>query len=242
MSGLTETVAEEVQEQVDVGDIVTGDSVTDQLDGEKLGRAVGESVGSLLGRRVADLLFGRLLSKLGMGDDDESTRTGRIARGVGIALARTLAQPQFRDAIESSLREVIADRESSDDQQIADESDGEKSTDDSQSSNGEAANLDAESLQSLKRETYRDLLERMDYSELQSLAKDTGVKANLKRETLVDELVDAFGDESEAGEAEDAEAASANTEESAGADESESNEDESASDADAASEDDSDSS
>lgn len=207
MSGLKETVTDEVADQVDAGDVVSSEAITDKLDGAKLGRAVGEAVGASLGRRVGDLLFGRLLSKLGIGDGEQSTRTGRALSAVGVALGRTLSKPQFRDPLESALRDVVADREASDEETEAEESDGEEGGAEEGSDEESTAEIDAETLQSLKQDTYRDLLERMDYSELQSLAKDTGVKANMKREDLVDGLVEAFGDdsgeESQSGDSDD---------------------------------------
>lgn len=60
----------------------------------------------------------------------------------------------------------------------------------------DASALDAEDVESIREETYRDLLETMDYSEIQSIAKDAGVKANQKREDMIDDIVENF----EAGE------------------------------------------
>lgn len=213
MSGLKETVTDEVADQVDAGDVVSSGAITDKLDGAKLGRAVGEAVGASLGRRVGDLLFGRLLSKLGIGDGEQSTRTGRVLSAVGVALGRTLSKPQFRDPLKSALRDLVASREAADEETDGEEGDGEETDGeetDGEESDGEEsdgdetdgeedtpAEIDAETLQSLKRDTYRDLLDRMDYSELQSLAKDSGVKANQKREDLIDALIEEFGGDSE---------------------------------------------
>lgn len=211
MSGLKETVTDEVTDQVDAGDVVTGNAITDQLDGAKLGRAVGEAVGASLGRRAGDLLFGRLLSKLGIGDGEQSTRTGRVLSAVGVALARTLSKPQFRDPLESAVRDLVESREAAGEESDGEEAEGEEGEGDEES----APEIDAETLRSLKRDTYRDLLDRMDYSELQSLAKDAGVKANLKRDDLVDTLVEEFGDDSEGGEEDDESADEEGADESA---------------------------
>lgn len=221
MSGLKETVTDEVTDQVDAGDVVTGNAITDQLDGAKLGRAVGEAVGASLGRRAGDLLFGRLLSKLGIGDGEQSTRTGRVLSAVGVALARTLSKPQFRDPLESAVRDLVESREAAGEESDGEEADGEESAgEEAEGEEGEgdeesAPEIDAETLRSLKRDTYRDLLDRMDYSELQSLAKDAGVKANLKRDDLVDTLVEEFGDDSEGGEEDDESADEEGADESA---------------------------
>lgn len=226
MSGLKETVTDEVADQVDAGDVVSSEAITDQLDGAKLGRAVGEAVGASLGRRAGDLLFGRLLSKLGIGDGEQSTRTGRVLSAVGVALARTLSKPQFRDPLESAVRDLVASREAAGEESDAEEGAGEEAEgeesageeaegEEGEGDEGSAPEIDAETLQSLKRDTYRDLLDRMDYSELQSLAKDAGVKANLKRDDLVDALVEEFGDDSEGGEEDDESADEEGADESA---------------------------
>jgi hypothetical protein len=44
----------------------------------------------------------------------------------------------------------------------------------------------------LRKETYRELLEMMEYSKLQSIAKEAGVKANQEREEMIDAIVDQF--------------------------------------------------
>lgn len=60
--------------------------------------------------------------------------------------------------------------------------------------------LTSDDVQAIKEETYRELLETMEYSELQSIAKEVGVKANLKREEILDAIVEEFNDGSEADE------------------------------------------
>ncbi|GAA0222249.1 hypothetical protein ACFFQF_08090 [Haladaptatus pallidirubidus] len=61
----------------------------------------------------------------------------------------------------------------------------------------DASDLSADDVQTIREETYRDLLETMDYSELQSIAKEVGVKANLQRDEMVDAVVEEFNDGSE---------------------------------------------
>lgn len=211
MTDVSEKVIDEVTDQVDAADVVSGGSVAEQVDGARLGRAVGESVGAMVGRQMGDLLVSRLARKLGFGDEDEpATRSGRLLRALAIAGARTLSNPEIRDSFESWLRQAVADRESAD----GEAAEGEEA----EAAEGEAAegeetetaedettvsDIDPDTLKSLKRDTYRDLLERMEYSELQSLAKDVGVKANVKREELIDRLVEQFGDGEDDAEADE---------------------------------------
>ncbi len=62
----------------------------------------------------------------------------------------------------------------------------------------EDVDLSADEIQDLTEETYRELLETMSYRDLQSLAKDVGVKANLAQGEMTDRLVAEFSEESEA--------------------------------------------
>lgn len=62
----------------------------------------------------------------------------------------------------------------------------------------EDADLSADEIQDLTEDTYRELLETMSYRELQSLAKDVGVKANLAQGEMTDRLVAEFSEEGEA--------------------------------------------
>lgn len=89
----------------------------------------------------------------------------------------------------------------------------------------DADELDPEELQSLREETYRDLLEMMEYSQLQSIAKKVGVKANTGREQMLDNIVEQFrsdtdegegesGDGADEGEGEDGDSADADSDES----------------------------
>lgn len=57
--------------------------------------------------------------------------------------------------------------------------------------------LQVDDLEELRQETLEDFLELMSYRDLQSVAKDVGVKANLSREEMTDRIVD----EVSAGEA-----------------------------------------
>jgi hypothetical protein len=45
---------------------------------------------------------------------------------------------------------------------------------------------------SLRAETYRELLDAMSYQELQSVAKDVDVKANLARDEMTERIMDEF--------------------------------------------------
>lgn len=245
-SGPAEVVVEEVRDQVDVGDLVTGDGVAEQIEGDSLGRTIGETVGSAVGERVGTALVDRLFGWLGFGAADENRSWGgRLLRALVVAAVRTLSKPQFRDPIGDSLRGLVERREQAaaeaasqakdaaedaateatstaeeaaseakdaaeDAAETAEETaqGGAEQAENTAEQAGEAAQqVDQDTLRTLKQETYRDLLERMDYEELQSIAKNAGVKANQKRDRMIDELVDSFdGEEAAAAQDSDGEA------------------------------------
>lgn len=96
-----------------------------------------------------------------------------------------------------------ADETSSDetDDAAAEEHSDEASEDSDGDSDGEelsASDLSADEMRELKEDTYRELLESMSYRDLQSLAKDVGVKANLAQDEMTDRIAAEF---SEGGEA-----------------------------------------
>ncbi|WP_227352946.1 hypothetical protein [Haladaptatus salinisoli] len=230
-----EAVADELTEQLDVGSLVTGDGVTEQVDGSSLGRAFGEAVGALAGRRLGRLAVDRVVSKLPFRSEDESEPSPlrRLGSAFGVALVRTLRRPQFREPIEDALRGYVEKREEALDeaektaQQAAEEAAGtveraaDEATDAAEETAEEAAteaeaaadevtdsdvgDLTADDVQAIKEETYRELLETMEYSELQSIAKEVGVRANLKREEMLDAIVENFKAKSEENEDEDGE-------------------------------------
>lgn len=221
-----EAITDELSDQVDVGSLVKGESVGDQVDGESLGRSFGESVGALAGRKLGRVAAGQLLSKLPFqGSDDENpSLLGRLASAFVVALGKTLRKPQFRDPIESSLREYVEKRESTetlddakktteevveslgedeDEDEESDEKESDEGDTDKEDTDAADVDLNPDDVQAIREETYRELLETMDYSELQSVAKEVDVKANLGRDEMVDAIVEQFndGEEDEAADA-----------------------------------------
>ncbi|GAB7017847.1 hypothetical protein [Halostagnicola bangensis] len=76
--------------------------------------------------------------------------------------------------------------EGEEDGKVADE---DSTTDDEQDSD-EGDEPDAGDLEGLRKETLEQFLEIMSYSDLQSVAKDVGVKANLSREEMTERIVE----------------------------------------------------
>ena len=241
-------IVEEVREQTDVGDLLTGGDIEDQLDGESLGRTLGASLGALLGRQLGRQMARRLLDRLPLVSDPDRERSlpGRVLRALVVAVGRTLSRPQFQDAVGDALEEIAERGEEA--QETAEsaaetaeetaEGTAEEATDTAEAAADQATDTAAgvadtateaaegaadaageatdtatdagsdavEALQGdtgdLKRETYRELLDVLSYSDLQSVAKSVDVKANLGREEMTDAIVEKFAEE-EAQEAQD---------------------------------------
>ncbi|QLG28728.1 hypothetical protein HUG10_14790 [Halorarum halophilum] len=248
-------IVEEVREQADVGDLLAGGDIEDQLDGESLGRTLGKSLGAMAGRQLGRRIARRVRDWLPFVSDPdrELSLPGRVLRALVVAIGRTFSQPQFQDAVGDALQgiaergeeaqetaedaaetagetaEEAADQatETAEDaaDQATDTAEGvaDQATDaaggaadaagEAADAAGEAADTatgagsDAvEALQGdtgdLKRETYRELLDVLSYSDLQSVAKSVDVKANLGREEMTNAIVEQFAEE-EAQEAQD---------------------------------------
>ncbi|SFR63300.1 hypothetical protein SAMN04487947_3087 [Halogeometricum rufum] len=209
-------VANDVVDEIDVGSVLTGDDdVLDDVDGQSLGRSVGETLGEALGRALGRGLVDWLLSKLTFWDDDDPSLSARFAKSLLVAVGRTLRKPEFKEPVGDALRGAIdrleerqeaakeAAAEASDEAtDAADEAketaeDAKASAEDASDAAGEKASEAAEALQSgqmdeLRKETYRELLEMMEYSKLQSIAKESDVKANLPKDEMVDAIVEQF--------------------------------------------------
>ncbi|SFR49710.1 hypothetical protein [Halogeometricum limi] len=231
---LARDVANDVVDEIDVGSVVTGDGdVADELDGESLGRSVGETLGEALGRLVGGNVVRWLLSKLSFWNDDDPSLAARFGKSLLVAVGRTLAKPEFKEPIGDALRGFVdrleekqqaaadAASEASDEatDAAADAADAASdAAEDASDAVSENASEAAEALEStemdeLRKETYRDLLEMMDYSKLQSIAKESGVKANLSRDEMIDAIVEEFDAEAEANETADDGEESANGDE-----------------------------
>jgi len=219
-SEFTDTLADELSEQIDVGGLVTGDDVSDQVDPESLGRSLGEVAGAALGRRVGRRVSRWLVSKVPFADpggDESSSLAGTVAGALFVALRRTFSKPEFREPVVDALRSVTTDwrgrleevqtetaaaagagaeaaKEAVDEATDEAKATAEEAAD-AAAAVGDADELDPEQLQTLREGTYRELLEMMEYSQLQSLAKKVDVKANTARDQMIDDIVEQFNSE-----------------------------------------------
>lgn len=124
-----------------------------------------------------------------------------LKEGVGTVVPSGLVDSTDEESDEATETEGETDEAEGDEAEAEDEG----VEDDASESDGvpdvempEDVDLSADEIQDLKEDTYRELLETMSYRDLQSVAKDVGVKANLAQDEMTDRIVDAFSEEGEA--------------------------------------------
>ncbi|MCU4753505.1 hypothetical protein OB919_16190 [Halobacteria archaeon AArc-curdl1] len=256
---MTDIVLEEVTDQMDADDLVSGGSIKDQLDPDKLGAAVGARVGESIGR-TAGQSVGRHVSiainESIRGDADGDEAPLSVIKGAfRSGMQEAINEIGDRDSTVSSLLNALPDSEGDgdlleeDDEPAGEETDedasttedaGEDETTEDKADDGQegakerddeeahedgkeadedevsedeevdgdevgddkaadaedvAASVDpdeadAAELSELRTETLESYLELLSYRELQSIAKEVGVKGNLKRAEMTDRIVD----------------------------------------------------
>ncbi|ADD06724.1 uncharacterized protein Nmag_3172 [Natrialba magadii ATCC 43099] len=76
--------------------------------------------------------------------------------------------------------------------------DGDEDDEETDTAETDESNYDAADLEDLRRDTLTDFLGVMSYEDLQSVAKEVGVKANLSRDEMTDEIIDTVTDADDA--------------------------------------------
>lgn len=203
-------VQETVSDAVDADDIesILADESTARAVGRKLGSCVGRELGAILGREFGAVVAIDVRKRKGPRAilSDVATRVVELLKalirnaniGAVISKLTELGTDVFSENTPDKLSESVlsggeADeaKSGSTEAEATQEESGEMSEE-----IGEAAvsELSVDDLQELKSDTYRELLEVMSYRELQSIAKEVGVKANVEQEEMVDRIVDKFSD------------------------------------------------
>lgn len=196
----------------------------DSLDaaGRKLGSQVGREVGGRIGRQLGPTIardiwdrknpwtilknaVGRLVELIveALQNVDIESSISKLT-DVGRSI---LAEDSLKEGVGSLVPSGLTDTtdESSDEATESGETDEEAAAEDETGEDEEApdvevpenVDLSAEEFRNLKEDTYRELLETMSYRELQSVAKDVGVKANLAQDEMTDRIVTKFSEEND---------------------------------------------
>jgi len=176
------------------------ESLRDELEESELGTQVGgtygEQAGRELGQQVGSTLEAKFRSRLDEG-----------ANLIGALRATLVALP---GAILSALRGgsspggVVEDLKTRLKNQVTSLGSSSTADEESPDETETAAPTDTESVSGLpdsvdqlREETIRDLLEVMSYRDIQSTAKELGIPANQSHEEIMDDIVEQFaGDES----------------------------------------------
>ncbi|MHC3439296.1 hypothetical protein ACYJ1Y_14690 [Natrialbaceae archaeon A-gly3] len=195
--GLSDVVVDEVSEQVAVGDLINGESIEEQVDASEVGASIGREFGAAIGRDLGEAI-GREVHRALSEGAEEGKELREIAADVKeavLSVLRTLLESfEGRESLRSFVTEIsedgLGDRltdaaptdvlEDEDETELEDEAEAETDVD--------------VNLEDLRQETLEDFLSLMSYEDLQSVAKDVGVKANLSREEMTDRIIDAVDD------------------------------------------------
>ncbi|GAB3025718.1 putative sodium/potassium/calcium exchanger [Natronobiforma cellulositropha] len=189
-------LATEVKEAVvDALRTVTG---TDEDDGDGLASSAREAADE--GRERVEDVTPDLSEE---GDDD----------GDGLASSAREAAAEGRERVEDVTPDL---KDGEAEETVSDEEDEETASEDEE----DAPSLpDADDLGEFRRETLSEFLELLSYRDLQSIAKDLDVRANLTREEMTEAILETVADDAGSGDGTDGESAAAEeSDDEAGAD------------------------
>lgn len=179
-----------------------GGSLVASLDGDDLGAALGAEVGERVGRELGESVGRAMQASFAESverGDDAGELTAAIGSAVREALVDYLGDVDGLESVLSSVQEAAPDGLEPHEEGVPPE--GESA---SGGAGGEPApappsdeetGSEASDPDGLRRETLTDFLAVMDYRDLQSVAKDVGVRANLSREELIAGIVETVTDD-----------------------------------------------
>lgn len=197
-TGLRELIAEEISEQVAVSDLLGDGSLEDSVDADAIGTTVGGEFGARMGRELGGAVGREIHDAIA-----DRSENGTSLSGLWSDLT-TAARDAVIDALEGETAangdEAVDEADETDsrgdevvgDDEAADEDVSDNAGADSESEPG------ADDLEGLRKETLVEFLGIVSYSDLQSIAKDVDVRANLSREEMVERIVETVS-ESEDG-------------------------------------------
>lgn len=197
-TGLRGLIAEEISEQVAVSDLLGDGSLEDSVDADAIGATVGGEFGARMGRELGGAV----------GREIHDAITDRSENGTSWSGLWSDLTTAARDAVVDVLEgETAADGDETVDEAGETDSHGDEAGGGDEAADEDVsddAGEDGESepgagdLEGLRKETLVEFLEIVSYSDLQSIAKDVDVRANLSREEMVERIVETVS-ESEDG-------------------------------------------
>ncbi len=174
------------------------ESLRDELEESEVGTQVGGSYGEQAGRELGQQVGATLEEKFRSRLNEGANLIGAL-RAVLVALPgailsalRQASSPggvvdDLKNRIKQEATSLLPD--SAADEESTDEDDKETTTD------SESVSGLPDSVEQLREETIRDLLEVMSYRDIQSTAKELDIPANQSHEEIMDDIVEHFTDE-----------------------------------------------
>lgn len=194
LSAAVETIQESIAQTIDA------DEVESMLEGESTFQAVGRDLGSRVGRELGSII-GRELGAIVAVDvrERKSLRTilGDVTRRLFELLAAVFRNADIESAVSRLVDlggSVVSDGAPGELLETVAPGDDGGEDDPDAGDDATVSDLSADDLRELREETYRDLLELMSYRDLQSIAKEVGVKANVSQEEMVDRIIEQFSE------------------------------------------------
>lgn len=204
------TAADAIQESVT--QTINADEVESMLEGDTSARSVGRELGRRAGRDLGSVI-GRELGAIVAADIRERKGPRAILGDVKrrlVELLRTLLRNADVKSGVSRLvnlgRETVPDKIpggmigapiSGDEVNASETEDEEEGDEETATDEATESTVSAEELQAMREETYRELLEVMSYQDLQSIAKEVGVKANLSQDEMTEQIIEQFSTETD---------------------------------------------
>lgn len=204
LSTAADAIQESVTQTIDVDEVesmLEGDTSARSV-GQDLGRRVGRELGSVIGRELGAIVAIDIRERKGPRAilADVKRRLVELLRTLlrnadvksGVTRLVDLGRDIVPDTMPGGMIGSAISREKVDASETEDEGEGDEET-----ATDEAAEstVSAEELQAMREETYRELLEVMSYQDLQSIAKEVGVKANLSQEEMTEQIIEQFSSE-----------------------------------------------
>jgi tetrahydromethanopterin S-methyltransferase subunit G len=215
-SGVTEVVRDSVGDALGVDDLesmLEGD--TPQAVGRELGARVGREYGAFVGRELGAVVAVDIQERKG-----PRAILADVKRRLKELLQSVVQSADFRSSL-SRLRDLGSavdagggavelletvvpgeeDESEPEDSEEEDESEPEDSEEEDESEpedseeEGIMSEIPIDDLDDMREETYREMLEVMSYRDLQSVAKEVDVKANLSQEEMTDRIVEEFSEQ-----------------------------------------------
>lgn len=206
LSNATDTIEDAVTDSLETEDIASmlDTEATAESIGRDLGRRVGREAGAIVGRELGGSVAVDIRERKGLRTILANVRD-RVVELLTALLRNVDIEPAVSRLIDAS-KSLLSDRSAGDllgsvapDMERDDDGDESTAADDDQPDldDTDPSELSADQLQEMREETYREFLEEMSYRDLQSIAKEIDVKANLSRDEMTERITDKFSSGSE---------------------------------------------